>query len=171
MNSHVVGLMHERQAKSCLRRHPCWWGGPLGWGFSMGRVQERGAPEKEPAPSGVMRLWAGPRLGGLSSSRPGVPGSWGQTEEPGSAVGVHGWPEAGWWKVGGSQELAATMQTDQGGWAFQANLKKFMDYIQLHSTDKVARLLDKGLDPNFHDPDSGGEMQSKEGHGRGVAGM
>ncbi|ELK07497.1 SH3 and multiple ankyrin repeat domains protein 3 [Pteropus alecto] len=36
-----------------------------------------------------------------------------------------------------------------------ANLKKFMDYIQLHSTDKVARLLDKGLDPNFHDPDSG----------------
>ncbi|XP_032122131.1 SH3 and multiple ankyrin repeat domains protein 3 isoform X2 [Sapajus apella] len=36
-----------------------------------------------------------------------------------------------------------------------ANLKKFMDYVQLHSTDKVARLLDKGLDPNFHDPDSG----------------
>ncbi|XP_074182779.1 SH3 and multiple ankyrin repeat domains protein 3 isoform X4 [Rhinolophus sinicus] len=30
-----------------------------------------------------------------------------------------------------------------------------MDYVQLHSTDKVARLLDKGLDPNFHDPDSG----------------
>ncbi|EGW14541.1 SH3 and multiple ankyrin repeat domains protein 3 [Cricetulus griseus] len=37
----------------------------------------------------------------------------------------------------------------------EANLKKFMDYVQLHSTDKVARLLDKGLDPNFHDPDSG----------------
>ncbi|XP_042638737.1 SH3 and multiple ankyrin repeat domains protein 3 [Orycteropus afer afer] len=37
----------------------------------------------------------------------------------------------------------------------KANLKKFMDYIQLHNTDKVARLLDKGLDPNFHDPDSG----------------
>ncbi|XP_011840984.1 PREDICTED: SH3 and multiple ankyrin repeat domains protein 3, partial [Mandrillus leucophaeus] len=37
----------------------------------------------------------------------------------------------------------------------KANLKKFMDYVQLHSTDKVARLLDKGLDPNFHDPDSG----------------
>lgn len=45
---------------------------------------------------------------------------------------------------------------------FQANLKKFMDYVQLHSTDKVARLLDKGLDPNFHDPDSGGE-QSRGG--------
>ncbi|XP_059260415.1 SH3 and multiple ankyrin repeat domains protein 3 [Mustela nigripes] len=37
----------------------------------------------------------------------------------------------------------------------KANLKKFMDYVQLHSTDRVARLLDKGLDPNFHDPDSG----------------
>uniref|UniRef100_A0A2K6S5E0 SH3 and multiple ankyrin repeat domains 3 n=1 Tax=Saimiri boliviensis boliviensis TaxID=39432 RepID=A0A2K6S5E0_SAIBB len=37
----------------------------------------------------------------------------------------------------------------------KANLKKFMDYVQLHSTDKVARLLDKGLDPNFHDPDTG----------------
>ncbi|XP_077025427.1 SH3 and multiple ankyrin repeat domains protein 3 isoform X2 [Tamandua tetradactyla] len=37
----------------------------------------------------------------------------------------------------------------------KANLKKFMEYVQLHSTDKVARLLDKGLDPNFHDPDSG----------------
>lgn len=38
-----------------------------------------------------------------------------------------------------------------------------MDYVQLHSTDKVARLLDKGLDPNFHDPDSGGEEKSREG--------
>nr|XP_014336161.1 PREDICTED: SH3 and multiple ankyrin repeat domains protein 3 [Bos mutus] len=37
----------------------------------------------------------------------------------------------------------------------KANLKKFMEYVQLHSTEKVARLLDKGLDPNFHDPDSG----------------
>lgn len=38
-----------------------------------------------------------------------------------------------------------------------------MDYVQLHSTDKVARLLDKGLDPNFHDPDSGGEEKNGEG--------
>ncbi|XP_051818475.1 SH3 and multiple ankyrin repeat domains protein 3 isoform X3 [Antechinus flavipes] len=37
----------------------------------------------------------------------------------------------------------------------KANLKKFMEYVQLHSTEKVARLLDKGLDPNFHDPDTG----------------
>lgn len=53
----------------------------------------------------------------------------------------------------------------------QANLKKFMDYVQLHSTDKVARLLDKGLDPNFHDPDSGGEEQNWEGHGLEGQGM
>lgn len=53
---------------------------------------------------------------------------------------------------------------------FQANLKKFMDYVQLHSTDKVARLLDKGLDPNFHDPDSGGKKQSRKGHGLGMVG-
>lgn len=46
-----------------------------------------------------------------------------------------------------------------------------MDYVQLHSTDKVARLLDKGLDPNFHDPDSGGEKQWGKGRGFGVAGM
>lgn len=52
----------------------------------------------------------------------------------------------------------------------QANLKKFMDYVQLHSTDKVARLLDKGLDPNFHDPDSGGEQLGGRGCGLGVAG-
>lgn len=37
-----------------------------------------------------------------------------------------------------------------------------MDYVQLHNTDKVARLLDKGLDPNFHDPDSGGEEKSRK---------
>ncbi|TKC34195.1 hypothetical protein EI555_004751 [Monodon monoceros] len=51
----------------------------------------------------------------------------------------------------------------------KANLKKFMEYVQLHNTEKVARLLDKGLDPNFHDPDSGGEKQSRKGHGLGMA--
>lgn len=60
-------------------------------------------------------------------------------------------------------------RADQDGRAFQANLKKFMDYVQLHSTDKVARLLDKGLDPNFHDPDSGGERRRwGVGAGRGA---
>uniref|UniRef100_A0A8D0NYG7 PDZ domain-containing protein n=1 Tax=Sus scrofa TaxID=9823 RepID=A0A8D0NYG7_PIG len=67
----------------------------------------------------------------------------------------HRWPEAPWWKVGNGPMLVAVVRADRDGWVFQANLKKFMEYVQLHSTDKVARLLDKGLDPNFHDPDSG----------------
>uniref|UniRef100_A0A8V0XNU4 SH3 and multiple ankyrin repeat domains 3 n=1 Tax=Gallus gallus TaxID=9031 RepID=A0A8V0XNU4_CHICK len=36
-----------------------------------------------------------------------------------------------------------------------ANLKKFMEYVQMLNTEKVCRLLEKGLDPNFHDPDTG----------------
>lgn len=63
--------------------------------------------------------------------------------------------------AGDGQRTMAATWADQGGRLFQANLKKFMEYIQLHSTDKVARLLDKGLDPNFHDPDSGGQRCSR----------
>ncbi|XP_077791538.1 SH3 and multiple ankyrin repeat domains protein 3 isoform X3 [Podarcis muralis] len=37
----------------------------------------------------------------------------------------------------------------------KANLKKFMEYVQTLNVEKVSRLLEKGLDPNFHDPDSG----------------
>ncbi|XP_069485567.1 SH3 and multiple ankyrin repeat domains protein 3 isoform X2 [Ambystoma mexicanum] len=37
----------------------------------------------------------------------------------------------------------------------KANLKKFMDYVQSNNAEKVYRLLEKGLDPNFHDPDTG----------------
>uniref|UniRef100_A0A8C6UTL9 SH3 and multiple ankyrin repeat domains protein 3 n=1 Tax=Neogobius melanostomus TaxID=47308 RepID=A0A8C6UTL9_9GOBI len=37
----------------------------------------------------------------------------------------------------------------------KANLKKFMEYVQLRSIEKVSRFLEKGLDPNFHDPDTG----------------
>ena len=55
------------------------------------------------------------------------------------------------------------MWADQDGWLFQANLKKFMEYVQLHSTDKVARLLDKGLDPNF-------AISGSPGLGRGLQG-
>ncbi|XP_028975692.2 SH3 and multiple ankyrin repeat domains protein 1 isoform X3 [Esox lucius] len=37
----------------------------------------------------------------------------------------------------------------------KASLKKFMDYITSGSIDKMNKVLDKGLDPNFHDPDNG----------------
>uniref|UniRef100_U3KBU4 Uncharacterized protein n=1 Tax=Ficedula albicollis TaxID=59894 RepID=U3KBU4_FICAL len=37
----------------------------------------------------------------------------------------------------------------------KANLKKFMEYVQMLNSEKVCRLLEKGLDPNFHDPDTG----------------
>ncbi|XP_050963467.1 SH3 and multiple ankyrin repeat domains protein 3 isoform X4 [Labeo rohita] len=36
-----------------------------------------------------------------------------------------------------------------------ANLKKFMEYVQQRCVDKVCRFLEKGLDPNFHDAESG----------------
>ncbi|XP_055006548.1 SH3 and multiple ankyrin repeat domains protein 1-like [Boleophthalmus pectinirostris] len=37
----------------------------------------------------------------------------------------------------------------------KASLKKFLDYIQTGAVEKLAKVLEKGLDPNFHDPDSG----------------
>ncbi|XP_068024206.1 SH3 and multiple ankyrin repeat domains protein 3 isoform X1 [Melanerpes formicivorus] len=37
----------------------------------------------------------------------------------------------------------------------KANLKKFMEYVQMLNVEKVCRMLEKGLDPNFHDPDTG----------------
>uniref|UniRef100_A0A8C9WPX8 SH3 and multiple ankyrin repeat domains 3 n=1 Tax=Scleropages formosus TaxID=113540 RepID=A0A8C9WPX8_SCLFO len=37
----------------------------------------------------------------------------------------------------------------------KANLKKFMEYVQQRNVEKVAKFLEKGLDPNFHDPETG----------------
>ncbi|KAK9516796.1 hypothetical protein VZT92_024707 [Zoarces viviparus] len=37
----------------------------------------------------------------------------------------------------------------------KANLKKFMEYVQQRNIERVSRFLEKGLDPNFHDPDTG----------------
>ncbi|KAJ8373381.1 hypothetical protein AAFF_G00265690 [Aldrovandia affinis] len=36
-----------------------------------------------------------------------------------------------------------------------ANLKKFMEHVQQRNIEKVAKFLEKGLDPNFHDPETG----------------
>uniref|UniRef100_A0A8B9KR64 SH3 and multiple ankyrin repeat domains 2a n=1 Tax=Astyanax mexicanus TaxID=7994 RepID=A0A8B9KR64_ASTMX len=38
----------------------------------------------------------------------------------------------------------------------KANLRKFMDYIQNQQVEKVSKMLDRGLDPNYQDPDTGG---------------
>ncbi|MBN3311484.1 SHAN2 protein, partial [Atractosteus spatula] len=37
----------------------------------------------------------------------------------------------------------------------KANLRKFMDHIQHHQLDKVTKMLERGLDPNYHDPETG----------------
>ncbi|XP_016323514.1 LOW QUALITY PROTEIN: SH3 and multiple ankyrin repeat domains protein 1 [Sinocyclocheilus anshuiensis] len=37
----------------------------------------------------------------------------------------------------------------------KASLKKFMDYIQAGAGEKVAKLVDKGLDTNYHDAETG----------------
>ncbi|XP_054609337.1 SH3 and multiple ankyrin repeat domains protein 1-like isoform X2 [Dunckerocampus dactyliophorus] len=37
----------------------------------------------------------------------------------------------------------------------KASLKKFMDYVQTGALEKMVKVLDKGLDPNFHDLESG----------------
>lgn len=34
-----------------------------------------------------------------------------------------------------------------------------MDYVQSGSVEKTAKFLDKGVDPNYHDPDTGGELK------------
>ncbi|KAG7473669.1 hypothetical protein MATL_G00098290 [Megalops atlanticus] len=37
----------------------------------------------------------------------------------------------------------------------KANLRKFMDHIQHHQLEKVTKILERGLDPNYHDPETG----------------
>ncbi|KAM8970200.1 SH3 and multiple ankyrin repeat domains protein 2 isoform 2-T2 [Sarcophilus harrisii] len=37
----------------------------------------------------------------------------------------------------------------------KTNLRKCMDHIQHHSVEKVSKMLERGLDPNFHDTDTG----------------
>jgi hypothetical protein len=40
----------------------------------------------------------------------------------------------------------------------KANLKVFMDMIRRREVDRIIKLLNKGMDPNFHDLDAGGEF-------------
>uniref|UniRef100_A0AAX7UXB4 SH3 and multiple ankyrin repeat domains 2a n=1 Tax=Astatotilapia calliptera TaxID=8154 RepID=A0AAX7UXB4_ASTCA len=37
----------------------------------------------------------------------------------------------------------------------KANLRKFMDLVQHNQVDKVAKMLERGFDPNYHDSDTG----------------
>uniref|UniRef100_A0A6Q2YP13 SH3 and multiple ankyrin repeat domains 2a n=1 Tax=Esox lucius TaxID=8010 RepID=A0A6Q2YP13_ESOLU len=37
----------------------------------------------------------------------------------------------------------------------QANYRKLMDHIQRYQLDKLVKMLEKGLDPNYHDPETG----------------
>ena len=43
----------------------------------------------------------------------------------------------------------------------QANLKQFMEAVRTSNEEKMTRMLNKGLDPNFHDSDTGGQLQGK----------
>lgn len=40
-----------------------------------------------------------------------------------------------------------------------------MDYVQHRSVEKIVKMLDRGLDPNFHDLETGGER------GQGLSGL
>ncbi|XP_051969599.1 SH3 and multiple ankyrin repeat domains protein 1 isoform X1 [Xyrauchen texanus] len=37
----------------------------------------------------------------------------------------------------------------------KANMKKFLDYVQIGAVEKLSKALEKGLDPNYHDTESG----------------
>ncbi|NP_001427967.1 SH3 and multiple ankyrin repeat domains protein 2 isoform 7 [Homo sapiens] len=39
--------------------------------------------------------------------------------------------------------------------SLETNLKKCMDHIQHRLVEKITKMLDRGLDPNFHDPETG----------------
>ncbi len=36
-------------------------------------------------------------------------------------------------------------------------MKKFLDYVHAGAVEKLGKALEKGLDPNYHDTESGGE--------------
>lgn len=78
--------------------------------------------------------------------------TWMRRPSPSSAPRyvIQGWC-CSYWVFSSTQTLTSHFR-----FSSQASLKKFLDYIQTGAVDKLAKVLDKGLDPNFHDPDSGG---------------
>ena len=41
----------------------------------------------------------------------------------------------------------------------RTNLKKFLDHVLANNVEKVNKMCNKGLDPNFHCQESGGECE------------
>ena len=40
----------------------------------------------------------------------------------------------------------------------KSSLKKFLEHVMSNNVEKVTKMLTKGLDPNFHCQESGGEL-------------
>lgn len=40
----------------------------------------------------------------------------------------------------------------------RSNLKRFLEYVNNSQVEKIAKLCAKGLDPNFHCPETGGKF-------------
>ncbi|KAG7264998.1 hypothetical protein CRUP_017158, partial [Coryphaenoides rupestris] len=45
----------------------------------------------------------------------------------------------------------------------KASLKKFLEYIQTGAVEKISKVLEKGLDSNYQDPDTGGTAACQNG--------
>ena len=44
---------------------------------------------------------------------------------------------------------------------FQANLKVFMSHVRRNETEQVVKLCNRGLDPNFHEHETGGKSRDR----------
>jgi len=41
----------------------------------------------------------------------------------------------------------------------KSNLRRFLDYVSSGHCDKITKMCAKGLDPNFHCPETGGKKK------------
>ncbi len=48
---------------------------------------------------------------------------------------------------------------------FQANLKHFMEHVRKGDIEKLNKISNKGLDPNFHEHETGGKENKKKQNG------